>query len=63
MSRAIQELGRALVGPELKTRARPSFRPPPNWAPNFEVTKGRSAALRHFGSRRNWREVAMTGTQ
>jgi hypothetical protein len=57
MTGVIAQLGRVLVLPASQTRTRPSFRPPPNLACNFELTKGRSAALRHFGSQRNSREV------
>jgi hypothetical protein len=57
MNGGIPQLGRVLVLPASQTRTRPSFRPPPNLAPNFELTKGRSAALRHFGSQGNSREV------
>jgi hypothetical protein len=64
MNAGIPQLGRVLVLADGKTRTRPSFRPPPNLASNIELTKGRSAALRHFGSQRNSREVRpMTGTQ
>jgi hypothetical protein len=58
MNRRIPQLGRVLVLAVSETRTRPSFRPPPNLASNFELTKGRSAALRHFGSQRNLREVS-----
>jgi hypothetical protein len=57
MNAGIPQLGRVLVWPDSETRTRPSFRPPPNLAPHFEVTKGRSAALRHFGSQRKSREA------
>jgi hypothetical protein len=57
MNAGIPQLGRVLVLANSETRTRPSFRPPPNLAANFELTKGRSAALRHFGSQRNSREV------
>ena len=57
MNGGTPQLGRVLVLPASETRTRPSLKPPPNLASNFEVSKGRSAALRHFGSQRNSREV------
>ena len=57
MNGGISQLGRVLVLPASETRTRPSFRPPPNLTPHFKLTKGRSAALRRFGSHGNLREV------
>jgi hypothetical protein len=49
MSPPFRQLGRVLAESQNETRTRPSFRPPPNLAPNFVTPKGRFAALRRFG--------------